>query len=310
MVTANSIAPPKDQTAVLLAALGSEHRSVVAAWRAAVILRRATAALPQQERRWTRAPQRTEDTFPLLRQMLRRGLLHKLPGLQHVYQVTAPYAPQGTPDVYEVLMEANPCSALCLLTALTFHGLTDQLPKIVTVFAPESLAAAPLPIGSSPEDWLGLSKPHNAKPGSLLRTPIHWFTFSDAGHLGVAEYESLGVPVRVTDPERTLIDALQRPALCGGVDKVLGAWAEAAPRIDVDRLVAYVEAMRIGVLKQRAGFVLEEVGVQHPALTRWQATAIRGGSSKLVADRPFSSTFSERWCLSLNAPITALRDAD
>jgi predicted transcriptional regulator of viral defense system len=110
-------------------------------------------------------------------------------------------------------------------------------------------------------------------------------------------------------PERTLLDGLLAPERCGGFDNVLGAWVRARDTLDLDRLVEYVERLDVGVVRQRAGFLLEELDLSHPALARWQARARRGGSSKLLGSAPYAPTYSERWSLSLNAPLTALRAA-
>jgi hypothetical protein len=53
--------------------------------------------------------------------------------------------------------------------------------------------------------------------------------------------------------------------------------------------------------KVRAGYVLEEkCGLESPVFADWVGAAKRGGSRKLVANQPYSSIYSERWCLSLN----------
>jgi hypothetical protein len=54
---------------------------------------------------------------------------------------------------------------------------------------------------------------------------------------------------------------------------------------------------------------MEELGLRHSALDEWVKQAQRGGSSKLNGGAEFSSTFSARWQLSINAPIDALREA-
>jgi predicted transcriptional regulator of viral defense system len=74
-------------------------------------------------------------------------------------------------------------------------------------------------------------------------------------------------------------------------------------------LVKYVDRLEVQVLRQRAGVLMEELGIGHPALDAWVTQARRGGSSKLNGGAEFSSQFSERWQLSINAPIDVLREA-
>jgi hypothetical protein len=78
--------------------------------------------------------------------------------------------------------------------------------------------------------------------------------------------------------------------------------------LDLDALVREVEHFDIQVLRQRAGYLLEELGLTHPTLEAWQASAQRGGSSKLLGAAPYAPTFSERWSLSINAPIDILHE--
>ncbi len=75
---------------------------------------------------------------------------------------------------------------------------------------------------------------------------------------------SSGVPVYVTDVERTLLDALRMPDKCGGIAKGAPGVAAGADDYDLDRLVAYTERFDIQNLKQRVGFVLEKLGRLHP----------------------------------------------
>jgi predicted transcriptional regulator of viral defense system len=125
---------------------------------------------------------------------------------------------------------------------------------------------------------------------------------------GVALYRPQHDPVRVTTPERTLLDGLLHPELCGGLQTVLSAWRQARDLLDLDTVVTLVDRFDVAILRQRAGFVLDELGLDHPAAAAWPALARRGGSSKLLGSEPYAPTYSERWSLSINAPIAALRE--
>ena len=95
---------------------------------------------------------------------------------------------------------------------------------------------------------------------------------------------------------------------CGGIANVLRAWVLARDTIDLDALVYQVERFGVAVLRQRAGYVIEEIGLSHPKLEKWRASSHRGSSSRLVGSEPFASTFDERWNLSLNAPVEILHE--
>ncbi len=131
-------------------------------------------------------------------------------------------------------------------------------------------------------------------------TPNHYF--------GLREYQPQGYPVRVMTPERTLVDGLEYPSLCGGFENVLRAWVRARDTLDLDALIEVVEQFDIGVLRQRVGFILDQLRLTHPAVESWRAQAKRGGSSKLLSSAPYASTYSERWNLSINASVAVLSE--
>lgn len=240
--------------------------------------------------------------------MTSRGEVTAIPHLHDLFEVTVPYARAGLLDEREILFEANPYATLSHFSALTFHGLTDAQPRKLMATVPRTQTGELLPIGTNPQDWEGVVRPAGRRPDSILGTPVHWQQVKPERFFGFAEYRPFGYPLRVTTPERTLIDALQAPDLCGGTDNVLRAWLMAGATIDLDSLISLSERFGVAVLRQRVGFILERLELSHPRLEVWQAAAKRGGSSRLVGSEPFAATFDERWNLSLNAPIDVLHD--
>ncbi|MFN8591180.1 MAG: hypothetical protein U0031_06910 [Thermomicrobiales bacterium] len=298
----------KTAATALLEQLADQHRRVVSEWRALIILRKATFELAPSQRRWSHLPQEPGDLYPLFRQMRQRGELKPIRGLRHFYQVTVPFARTEPLEEEEVLLEAHPYAALSHLSALVFHGLTDDLPKGLTATVPLDGTGDQLPLDTQPQDWEGVPLVRGRMPERILGRPVSWHQVKPERFFGVRVYQPRGYPVRVTTLERTLLDGLQEPELSGGVENVLRAWALARDTLDLDVLAHYVDRFAIALLGQRVGFILEELGLFHPRLEAWRDNAHRGGSSKLVASAPYSPDYSERWNLSLNVPITALHD--
>lgn len=205
-------------------------------------------------------------------------------------------------------MEIHPYAALSHLSALVFHELTDELPKVITTLIPTDGIGDMLPPGTTIEDWEGLTLIRGRRPAHILGRSVGWTGTKLARYFGVHEYRPRGYPIRVTTPERTLLDGLLQPALSGGLTNVLKAWTTARDTVDLEALIADVDRFEITVLRQRVGFILEELGLSHPRLAIWQTRANRGGSSKLSASEPYAATFNERWNLSLNAPTDPLRE--
>jgi predicted transcriptional regulator of viral defense system len=206
----------------------------------------------------------------------------------------------------EVLMEVHPYAAISHLSALVFHNLTDVLPAKLTISVPATGTAGLLPTGTTDEDWVGTALVRGQQTARVLNRPVRWINLSAKRHFGIRDYQPRGYPVRVTTPERTLLDCLQQPELGGGFENVLLAWVAARDILDLEALVHYVEVFDVGVLRQRVGLILEELGLHHEVLRAWQNGARRGGSSRLLASAPYAPSYSERWNLSVNASIDAL----
>lgn len=292
----------------LLEQLAAENRRILSDWRALILLRRATLSLSPTQRRWSQLPGDVQDVRPYLRQMRSRGQLEPIPKQPHVFRVTVPYANTSPISELEILMEAHPYAALGHLSALVFHQLTDALPKSIIALVPRGTPLDTYPSGTSSEDWVGINRVTGRKTPRILNQPVQWITVTLEHYFGIQEYQPFGYGVRATNPERTLIDGLQKPDLSGGIDNVLKAWSNARDTVDADAVVQYVDRLQVNVLRQRVGFVLDALEVWHPALDQWSNQAHRGGSSKLVAAAPYSETYNERWSLSLNAQVAALSE--
>lgn len=293
----------------ILELLAAEYRHVLSQWRAVILMRRATFAIAPQDRRWSRLPQYPEDMVTYLRQMRARQELRAIPGHPRLNEVVVPYARKGFLDEREVLFEAHPYAVLSHISALAFHGLTTDQPKGLTITVSADTTGGILPIGTTPRDWEGVTMPSATTPSRVLGRPVHAKRVKPALFFGFAEYEPLGFPMRYTALERTLIDGLMAPDLCGGIDAVLRAWGLGQGLLDLDVLIHQVERIGVALLRQRVGFVLTELGLTHPRLDAWRRTARRGGSSRLAGSEPFASTYDERWNLSINVPVDALHAA-
>jgi len=246
---------------------------------------------------------------PILNRLSKVGELVPLENFPLLYRVNAPYARSGAVEEEEVLMELHPYAALSHISALTFHQMTEQLSKDIHVSIPDNSPGRFLPLGTRVEDWEGVPLVRGQVADSIFHRKIHWHRLVSKRIFGTSEFDYHGYPVRVTTPERTLLDSLLQPDWCGGFVNVLRAWAGYRDLVSVNELVRYVDQFDIHLLRQRAGFLMEELGLRHPALHTWVTQARRGGSSKLNGGAKFSSEFSERWQLSINAPIHVLREA-
>ena len=139
-----------------------------------------------------------------------------------VYRL-ASLEPLAHPDLVTVAKRV-PHGVLCLISALSFHELTTQVPHVTDVALER-----------------GTRKPRLDYP------PTRFFWFSGpAFHEGIETHELDGVPVRIYDPEKTLVDCFRYRNQIG-IDVVLEAlrlWRERR-RKKLDVLLKYARMRHV-----------------------------------------------------------------
>lgn len=282
--------------------LAAERRVVVADWRFDVMYGRVARAHGFR-------PPDASQLRKLVADFLKAGDIAPIDGVSGVYLVTVPYASSfPTPDEV-VLAEANPAASLGFFSAISFHGLTIESPSVLCAISPPGRSAR-LPLGTVPEDWPDIPDPRRRFPDAIGGREVHWTHVKANWDFGVEVGYVEGLPIYVTTLEKTLVDSLRFPEKSGGADVVIRAWREAADRIRLKRLVDVVETYGQTLLRQRVGFMCEQIGLESPAFEFWAKSAGRGGSAKLIASESFSPCHSPRWSLSVNVPLELLPNAE
>jgi predicted transcriptional regulator of viral defense system len=228
-------------------------------------------------------------------------------GISGVFRITVPYASVLPSPQEAIIQEANPIAVFSHFTAAAYHDLTNEIPNAIHLTHFRA-GLSRLPLGTTPEDWIDIPEPRRRLPGVIDGTPILWSQTKaewDFGH--VVGYVQAN-PIYITDLERTLLDVLRFPDRSGGAMEVLRMWKRAATRLRLDILIDYVGRFDQTLLRQRVGFILEQLQLTHPILQDWASNSVRGSSAKLIANLDFSRTFSERWNLSINVQDTVLSE--
>lgn len=106
--------------------------------------------------------------------------------------------------------------------------------------------------------------------------------------------------IRIASVERTFLDMLRRPDLCGGIENVMQVYKKHVVNY-LEPVLKEIDTNGNQIEKVRAGYILEEIcGIKDLVVENWLQFVQRGSSRKLDPARDFSSKYSERWCLSLN----------
>lgn len=287
----------------ILDLFAQERRIVVADWRFHVVYvrvaRKHSFALPDAYR-----------VTSLVRKLHSAGDIQPIETVRGVYRVTVPFA-STLPAPEEVIVhEANPFAVLSHFTAAAYHDLTNVIPG--EMYATKHDDTGPYgprqPLGTTPEDWTDVPRPPRRIPGQVGGTSVVWSGTKrewDFGHMiGYVQ----GCSFYVTDVERTILDSLRSPKKTGGIREVLRIWRRASEAWNTDKLVDYVNRFDQALLRQRVGFLLEQLGCSLPILDDWARKSVRGSSAKLAADGDFCPDHSERWNLSINVPASVLSE--
>ena len=139
-----------------------------------------------------------------------------------VYRL-ADLPPIGNPDLIIVSLRF-PKAVVCLISALSFHGITTQIPHEISV-----------------------AVPRNARMPSLAYPPVHAYKFStEAFECGIEKHQIDGVNVRIYSVEKTLADCFKyRNKL--GMDVVLEALKlyRSHRKLNMDALQKYARICRV-----------------------------------------------------------------
>ena len=284
----------------ILEFLSAQRQVVAADWRVHVLL----ARMARQQN--ARIPD-ISVALRTPRQLVKRGDFAPIEGVQGVYRVVTPFARHLPAPDEAVAQEANPFAVFSFLSAMYYHGLMDEVARALFVTEYPANVFEMIPQGTTPDDWLDVPRPRRRRPARIGKRAVHWTRTKPEWAFGATVGLVQGNSVYVTDLERTLVDTLRFPDKCGGVLEVVQAWARAREDLGIDKTIRYTQRIGQGILRQRVGFMLEQLDLHHADLDAWAARSKRGGSSKLFGNREFASTYSERWNLSLNAPESTLR---
>lgn len=161
------------------------------------------------------------------------------------------------------------------LWALTFHRLSEQ--QYVSVL----------------DAFIGRRRPGRQLRGARL---VFHRVGPDRLRDGSIAAELEGMSVRLSDPERTLIDLLDHPALAGGSSEALRMVKHTLARVDRAKLAESAARGARSTTCQRLGALLERSGVAPRRLADLQKRVARTRSVlSMDAGAPRKGRFNRRW---------------
>jgi len=121
---------------------------------------------------------------------------------------------------------------------------------------------------------------------------------------GFAPVDVLGYTVQMSDIEKTAIDCIDRPDLCGGIGEAAIILAAASRRCDWSKIVSYLQRIASKPLTQRCGWLTDYVGAKIPDNARAEISQIASkGRKTFLGPRkapPGAIGYDETWRLVVN----------
>lgn len=123
-------------------------------------------------------------------------------------------------------------------SAAHVHGLTEQMPFKTTVAVLKQIR--PIRVGNIFVSFVNLKK---------------------SRFFGDEETKYLDAILTISDLEKTLVDCVDRPELCGGIPEVVRIVSNAfeTGRVSLQKLVSYVKRFGSHAVAQRLGFIIEYI---------------------------------------------------
>ena len=192
---------------------------------------------------------------------------------------------------FEIAMSLVNPAAISHWSAISYHQLTEQVPRTVFV-----LTTTEALIPRERSSTSGRSR-RGCDIGGItyrfIQVRPHRYFGARRGWVGDTR-------VWITDLERTLLDGLSMPRYCGDFTEVLHAFEVGIERVDVERMAEYASRMST-VASKRLGWALEWNGVSGPVVDRLSDIPLKG-QHKLDPTGPSTGLVNRRWMLLENVP--------
>ena len=200
----------------------------------------------------------------------------------------------------EIICLVDPTCYVSHLSAMQRWGLTDRNPTALMLTRPDRKTAATQLQAMTEALDEDRTNPFRLNifghPPRVRNRAVQIYQSSTAG----AFLKIRGNEARLSTIGQTFLDMLQKPDLCGGMSHVLDVWEEHAETF-LEEVVTAVDTATSGLVKSRAGYILEErLGLRHRRIEPWTAFNQRGGSRKLDPAKDYAATYSEKWMISIN----------
>jgi predicted transcriptional regulator of viral defense system len=169
-------------------------------------------------------------------------------------------------------------------SALNYHGLSDQIPK--TVFISTTKAKKPL---------------------NVLNTEFTFVQLSKNKFIGIEKIEIEGNKINISNINKTVVDCLDHPEHCGGIDEVARSIFFNHEELDFEKIRDYALKMRNITIFKRLGYILEKIELLDKYEKFFRGIKLTKGYSLLDKIGRKKGKHDEKWKLIINLDINPER---
>ena len=202
----------------------------------------------------------------------------------------------------EIVCSLYPYGNISHLSALSWYGITDRIPKKIYYTSPSRSLWKSKSIVEITERIKTHSRAADFIPFFPKTMKLAGYDFKVFETRDYVEPMEAEGGVRVTSIGQLFIEITRRPEFSGGESNVISAYREYGKSFS-KKIINQVEKSGNDIDKARVGFFLENISeVDSSNIECWKESQKnkRGGSRKLSHRNDFSACYSPSWGLSIN----------
>ena len=188
---------------------------------------------------------------------------------------------QWSEDPLVIATQLVPEGAVAYWSAMRYWNMTEQVPRTIFV---QTTSRRFLP------------------KQEILGVRYQFVVVKNNRFFGILTRMNNGMPIQITDREKTLVDACDRPDLNGGVMQIAQA-IKSLDVIDWDKLNSYLERFGSGAVYKRLGYLIEHLDISIPnkrsMLMEWHSN-LTEGISWLEPAGEHNGPVKTRWRIRVN----------
>ncbi len=203
-------------------------------------------------------------------------------GIYLVLELGAGSKPEWTADSYYIASKLVDQYYIGYYNMLNDYGWTEQIPMTVSVATTKKL-----------------------KNREIHGVRYNFIAIARNKFFGMNKKFISGHQIVVSDPEKTLVDALDHPEYSGGISEVAKALSNASKEVDWSKVLAYAGKLGNGAVFKRLGYLLEVMQIDlPPGLLVQIRKSVTKGYSPLYPGAGSKGKHDSKWNLILNINVS------